>query len=364
MLTVSVILFFFIGTQSTMKSNTRRTLMKAVCLVSLTFQNAAFVQIYKYSRIGLPENLYIASTAVCIGEAIKVVFSFFLMVTFEKSLQDICDFFYESVVTNPLDTLRMCVPAVVYVLVTNLVLISGANLDVITFQIISQLKIPATVFFAILFLRSSFRLLQYLSILILMTGAVLVQLTDIEDVVPNAIHHESLVTTKLMLSDKTLGIVTGLAACVLSGFAGVYFEKILKAYNSTVWSRNLQLSILSIPPALIASFAKDWREIRDKGFFYGYNNVVWIVIFLQAFGGLIVALSVKLADNVSKSYATSCSIIVAGASSSFIFHYTFNSQFLGGAALVILSVPLYAITFGEVKVESVKLEADDEECFI
>lgn len=345
-----------------MKSNVRQTFMKAICLISLTFQNAAFVQIYKYSRIGRPENLYIASTAVCLGEAIKVVFSFFLMVTFEKSLKDVRKFFYDSVVSDPLDTLRMCVPAVIYVISTNLVLVSGANLDVITFQIISQLRIPATVFFAILFLRSSFRLLQYFSILILMTGVVLVQSTDIEGIKPDQIRYENFASTKL--SDKTLGIVTGLIACVLAGFAGVYFEKILKAHDSTVWSRNLQLSVLSIPPALVASFTKDWYEIHDRGFFYGYNNVVWVVIFLQASGGLITALSVKLADNVSKSYATSCSIIVAGVSSSFIFHYTFNYQFLGGAALVILSVPLYAVTFGEIKVEPIKLEADGDECFI
>lgn len=363
-------MFFFTGVKLNivvMKSNTKRTFMKAACLISLTFQNAAYVQIYKYSRIGLPENLYIASTAVCIAEAIKVVLSFFLMITFEKSLPDVCNFFYESVVTKPSDTLHMCIPAIAYVIMTNLSLVSGANLDVITFQIINQLKIPVTVFFSILFLRSKFRVLQYFSVLILMTGAILVQSTDIEDTVPKEIHYENFVSKKLLLSDKTLGIVTGLLACVLSGFSGVYFEKILKSHETTVWSRNLQLSILSIPPALIASFAKDWWQIREKGFFHGYNYVVWIVIFLQAFGGLIVALSVKLTDNVSKSYATSCSIIVAGVSSTIIFHYTFNYQFLGGAALVILSVPLYTIytiTFNEVKVEPVKLETEGRECYI
>lgn len=346
-----------------MKSNIRRVLIKAVCLVSLTFQNAAFVQIYKYSRLGVPETLYIPSTAVCIAEAIKVLFSFFLMVTFEKSLSDVGQFFYKSVIVKPSDTLRMCIPAIAYVIMTNLSLISGANLDVITFQIINQLKIPATVFFAILLLRSNFRLLQYLSVVVLMVGAVLVQSTDIEGV-RHEMYHENFTVKKLMISDKTLGVVTGLAACILSGFSGVYFEKILKSHDSTVWSRNLQLSILSILPALIASFAKDWQEIREKGFFFGYNYVVWIVIFLQAFGGLIVALSVKLADNVSKGYATSCSIIVAGVSSTIIFHYTFNYQFLAGAALVVLSVPLYTITCGEVEIEPVKLETEKQECYI
>jgi len=40
--------------------------------------------------------------------------------------------------------------------------------------------------------------------------------------------------------------------------------------------------------------------VREDGFFFGYNSMVWTVIFLQAVGGLVVAVVVKYADNILK----------------------------------------------------------------
>ena len=43
------------------------------------------------------------------------------------------------------------------------------------------------------------------------------------------------------LSSQFIGLVAVLFACCSSGFAGVYFEKILKGTKPSIWLRNIQL---------------------------------------------------------------------------------------------------------------------------
>lgn len=48
-----------------------------------------------------------------------------------------------------------------------------------------------------------------------------------------------------------VGLLAVMVACVMSGFAGIYFEKILKGSDVSIWLRNVQLSVLSMPLSLI-----------------------------------------------------------------------------------------------------------------
>lgn len=45
----------------------------------------------------------------------------------------------------------------------------------------------------------------------------------------------------LTASSQLMGLLAVLVACFSSGFAGVYFEKILKESKQSVWVRNIQL---------------------------------------------------------------------------------------------------------------------------
>lgn len=171
------------------------------------------------------------------------------------------------------------------------------------------------------------------------------------------------------------GILAVLAACLLSGLAGVYFEKILKAptkqpqplatedeeenkktlyqedddeeENATrnqLWIRNIQMSLFSVVLGLIfVVMLQDGATIAEKGFFVNYTALTWIVIAIQAFGGLIVALVVKYADNILKGFATSISIILSSIVSVWLFNFTFSGTFLVGAAMVIYATYLYGL---------------------
>lgn len=109
-----------------------------------------------------------------------------------------------------------------------------------------------------------------------------------------------------------------LSYLIASGFAGVYFEKVLKTSQTDVWTRNVQLSLWSLPPAFVAAAFPDVslsgrKSIRipthnDPTWLFG-NITGWplVTVLFQAFGGIITALVIKYADNIAKGGLASSS---------------------------------------------------------
>ena len=181
-------------------------------------------------------------------------------------------------------------------------------------------------------LRKSLHINQWISLLILFVGVAIIQIQNINS------------TNKDGESDKnaTFGLICVLASCVLSGLASVYFEKILKNSSVSIWVRNIQLGIFSTIFATMTTFVSDRASIQEKGFFFGYTNLVWANIFIQSFGGLLVAVVIKYADNILKGFATSISIIVSCIASVYLFETQINSIFILGTSFVVVSTVLYS----------------------
>lgn len=122
----------------------------------------------------------------------------------------------------------------------------------------------------------------------------------------------------------SLGLTAVLAAALISGLTGVYFEKVLKESTThvTVWTRNVQLSFYSLFPSLLVGVIfMDGSEVVKNGFFDGYNAVVWTGVVFQALGGILVAMCINYADNIAKNFATSISIILSFLISVFFFEF-------------------------------------------
>lgn len=188
--------------------------------------------------------------------------------------------------------------------------------------------------FAVTILRKKLIPTQWASLVFLIAGVVFVQLAA----------SSGADATKDASADGQnpfLGLMAALGACVLSGFAGIYFEKILKGSDVSVWMRNVQLSLLSLPFGLITCLVNDGGQIAEHGFFRGYDVFIWYLVALQAGGGLIVAVVVKYADNILKGFATSLAIIISCVASIYIFDFHLTLSFTLGAALVICSIFLY-----------------------
>lgn len=203
-------------------------------------------------------------------------------------------------------------------------------------------------------LRKKLLTSQWGSLLILVIGVALVQLSKGGE------------TRQILVEqNRVLGFSTALGACVLSGFAGIYFEKMLKTSDLSVWMRNIQLSLLSLPLSFVGCFISDGAKISKNGFFFGYDFVVIFLILLNAGGGLIVAVVVKYADNILKGFATSLAIILSCFASIILFDFLLTFQFVAGTVFVIVSVFLYSHDPNKNKnVKKISNNREDEEALL
>ena len=141
------------------------------------------------------------------------------------------------------------------------------------------------------------------------------------------------------------GLVAVLVACCSSGFAGVFYERLVKqSCQPSMVIRNLQLGLFSLLFSFSTMVAYNWTDIVQLGIFHGYTFSVVAVICLQAFGGLVVAATIQYADNILKGFATSVSIIVSGLVSWLLLDdLSPGPTFLAGSSLVLAASLLYSL---------------------
>lgn len=258
-------------------------------------------------------------------------------------------------------------------------------MDAATFQVTYQLKILTTAFFSVIILKRNLSKLKWIALGLLTVGIALVVLPKgastafIAYITGNTTIMDSSTssTTATAVGNQSnlQGFIAVLTACMLSGLAGVYFEKILKApapkpiptedyddeeenkkvvvqdeddedmnVSNQIWIRNIQMSFFSVILGLVfVVMLQDGATIAERGFFVNYTPLTWTVIGIQALGGLIVALVVKYADNILKGFATSISIILSSVVSVWLFNFSVSGSFLLGAAFVIYATYLYGL---------------------
>ncbi|XP_057714388.1 solute carrier family 35 member A3b [Corythoichthys intestinalis] len=317
-------------------SSTHPMMMKYLSLGVLVLQTTSLVLTMRYSRT-LTEvgPRYLASSAVVFAEAIKIlVCAVLVFVENNYSARATRQLLKDEIVSKPLETVKLAIPAGIYTLQNNLLYVALSNLDAATYQVTYQLKILTTALFSVSMLGRRLGMYQWLALILLMAGVTLVQW-------PTAPQEDSEMKA-LSASAQFVGLMAVLTACLSSGFAGVYFEKILKETKQSVWLRNIQLGLFGFIFGTLGMMAYDGQRVRQYGIFQGYNTITCVVVCLQALGGLVVAVVIKYADNILKGFATSMSIILSALISYFLLG-DFNPSriFFSGAALVITATFLY-----------------------
>lgn len=240
-----------------------------------------------------------------------------------------------EVIGKPLETAKLVVPAVLYTVQNNLLYKALANLDAATYSVCYQTKILTTALFSVVLLKKKLTPWKWGALLLLTVGVALAELSD------QSSKHDK-VGEEVREQSRYIGFLCVMTAACTSGFAGVYFEMLLKSSSTSLWIRNIQMGIPSIALSLLSVIIKDGSTVMVNGFFQGYNSVVVGVILLQAVGGLVVAVVVKYADNIRKSFATAVSIITSCLLSMIWFDFRPNRTFVLGVACVCGSVFMYS----------------------
>lgn len=309
---------------------------------------------------------YFTSTAVFLNEVLKLaicvsvaLFEIAQHMALSAPATSLFTTLFAAVFTG--DSWKLAIPATLYTLQNSLQYLAVSHLEAATLQVTYQFKILPTAIFSVLILRRSIAARQWAALGLLMVGVVIVQLpaaqsssghshwhlprgltwlrnevNTVRNVHKRSATYEGIEEDFLLEHpprNELIGLLEALGACTVSALGSVYFEKIVKdsTNNVGIWVRNVQLSVYSLFPAFfIGVLFVDGEDISKYGFFTGYNWVVWNVITCQALGGIIVALCVYYADTVTKSFATSISILLSLCISMFFFEFilTINVRIL------------------------------------
>jgi len=227
-------------------------------------------------------------------------------------------------------TLLLGVPALCYAMQNNLVFVAISNLSAAAAQVLYQLKTISTAFFTVLLLRRSFRAAQWVSFLLLMAGVALVQSEDGKS------------SSAPTGAAPWLGVSAALAAASISGFAGVFLEKMFTSGGTSLWMRNVQLGLFAIPLQCIAIAQVDGQRVMRRGLVQGFHTSTWVVVAVQVVGALCTAVVIKFAGNVLKTFATVLALLLTCGSSMVLFDFHPTQLFFEGIGLVCVSVWLYA----------------------
>ena len=196
---------------------------------------------------------------------------------------------------------KMFVLALIYGTMNILSFVSLRNISAGMFTIFAQCKILTTATFSTILLRRQYTWTQWRALISLMLGVLLFS---------EPIWGDPEKRKAIDGANAFVGTIAVLMEVTLSGFASIYFEKVIKTdpLNLNIWERNFQLALGSFP-VYLGFIALDGGG--EAGLFGGWSFLAFFLSILGAAGGLLVALSIKYGDSILKTLATTGAIVLS-----------------------------------------------------
>mmetsp|Transcript_18609 Transcript_18609/g.22650 ORF Transcript_18609/g.22650 Transcript_18609/m.22650 type:complete len:356 (-) Transcript_18609:56-1123(-) len=315
--------------------------LKLISLVVMLVQNAITPIIFRFATTsGAAEDKYSPPVAVLCSEGLKVLMSLVLICAEENfSLSGAAHVVKSQIISKPRDTLKLAVPAILYFCQNVFLQYASSNLPAAVFQVTYQGKTLVVAFCSVLLLQKQLTRAKWFAIGLMASGIALVQLSSSKEGKQSSMANSE-------EQNVYAGLLFVLLGSLCSGFAGVYFEKMMKNVGSksenekkpSMWVRNVQLASFTV---MFGIFPLLGNEFGDDGIFHGFNNYVCAMVFNNAIGGLCVAFVIKYADNILKGFACALATVVAAILSVPFFGFQLSITFFLGMVVVVGSTLLY-----------------------
>ncbi|KAG8371422.1 hypothetical protein BUALT_Bualt13G0086000 [Buddleja alternifolia] len=221
------------------------------------------------------------------------------------------------------------IPAVLYLIKNLLQYYIFAYVDAPGYQILKNLNIISTGVLYRIILKRKLSEIQWAAFVLLCAGCTTAQLNPSSDRV---------------LQTSFEGWMMAIIMALLSGFAGVYTEAIIKKRPSrNINVQNFWLYVFGMAFNAIAILVQDFDAVLNKGFFHGYSSITVLMILNHALSGIAVSMVMKYADNIVKVYSTSVAMLLTAVVSVFLFGFHLSLAFFLGSTVVSVSVYLHSI---------------------
>jgi len=349
---------------------------KNASLLAGVFQQTALVLIIRYSKTRHREtsndnDTYLTSVAVLSAEIFKLFFNYILEVITNirskssevKGNSNNCGSFrmittslttFQQIAKINRESLKLIIPAFLYLVQNNLLFVALSNLSVPTYQVTNQGKLLTTALISRVLLRKKIHSMQYLAIAILGLGVAVVNISEYHAKAANSPTNGQQIGANSKVQNHTLGLLAVVISCITSGFAGVYFEYILKKKSNTDTTitlnekplslncRNFQLAFWSFLFAVFQIIVHDLDKVKNFGLFHGFDSIVILVVIAQGITGFVVSLMILYADALLKGFAISVAAVVATVASIPLFGTHIGPTFIVGASMVGIAVKMYS----------------------
>lgn len=220
------------------------------------------------------------------------------------------------------------IPAALYLVKNLLQYYIFAYVDAPGYQILKNLNIISTGILYQIILKRKLTEIQWAAFILLCAGCTTAQLN------PSSDH---------VLQAPLQGWVMAIVMALLSGFAGVYTEAIIKKRPSrNINVQNFWLYVFGMIFNAFAIMTQDFDAVMNDGFFHGYSLITVLMILNHALSGIAVSMVMKYADNIVKVYSTSVAMLLTAVVSVFLFGFHLSLAFFLGSTVVSIAIYLHS----------------------